>query len=114
MAIEALASGLEALGYTVDRTCFPQGTVIIREFRIEVGRDAGKVVDVGLPAPDYPNTPPAAVYIRPILAPPSQGGVHPCPLGSDWVYWSRTIADWPRDRSVKRIIGFLNTVFLHA
>lgn len=112
--MDELAQQLELLGYTVNLGYRDKGVLVIKNFQIEAGRDAGKIVDVGFPANGYPDTPPSAVHIRPILDPPARGAVQPqCPLGTDWVYWSRTIADWPLDRSAKRIIRWLHSVFFY-
>ena len=112
--MDELAKELEALGFSVDLSYRGQGVLVLRDFHIDAGRDAGTVVDVGFPASGYPDTPPSAVYIRPILDPPARGAVHAsCPLGPAWVYWSRKIDDWPKDRSAKRIIRWLRSVFYY-
>ena len=112
--MDELAQELQKLGYTIDLSYREKGILVIRDFHIRAGRNAGKIVEVGFPAAGYPDTPPTAVHIRPILDPPAHGAVQAqCPLGPDWVYWSRRIDDWPKDRSAKRIITWLNSVFYY-
>ena len=112
--MDLLAEELKRLGYTVDLSHRAKGILVISDFHIQAGRFAGKTVEVGIPASGYPDIPPTAVHIRPILDAPAQGAVQPqCPLGPDWVYWSRRIDDWPADRSASRIIIWLNSVFYY-
>jgi hypothetical protein len=113
--MDELARELQALGYKVDLSRRDLGVLILRGFQILAGREAGKLIDVGFPASDYPNTPPSAVHFTPELPPPAQGHVQPtCPLGPGWTYWSRKIDNWSNDRSAKRIITWLNSVFYYG
>lgn len=109
--MDELIRQLRELGYTVEQS---QGIVIIKDFRVRAGRDAGSQVDVGVLANDFPFTPPAGIHIHPVLQPPSKGGVHGSPLGEGWQYWSRRLPDWQKDRSAHHIISYINKVFVDA
>src|ERR1051325_8485081 len=73
LSMDQLANELAALGYSVDLSRRDINVLIIRAFHISAGRDAGKVVDVGFPVADYPNSPPCCVYFTPQLDAPAQG-----------------------------------------
>lgn len=112
--MDELIKAFQAQGYEVALSHRTVNILIIRGFRIQAGRDAGKIVDVGFPIGDYPNTPPSAVYFTPALDPPKQGGVQAtCPLGPEWTYWSRRVNNWTDDRSAKHLITWLNSVFYY-
>lgn len=112
--MDQLAQELQALGVAVDLSRRDIHVLIIRGFHILAGRFAGKVVDVGFPVQDYPNTPPSSVYFTPALDAPAQGCVQPsCPLGAEWTYWSRRVPNWTNDRSGRNIIVWLNSVFYY-
>ena len=112
--MDELIGQLEALGYTVDQSFRSQGFVVIRDFVINAGRDAGRTVDIGILGRDFPFTPPAGIHIRPILDPPAERGDQGSPLGNEWCYWSRRIPEWDKNRSAHNIISYINKVFLNA
>ena len=113
--MERLTEEFIKLGYAVDAAAGRQhGVVIIRNFLVQVGRHAGKVLDVGIPGNDFPFTPPAGVHFRPELAPNGANNINKSPLGTGWQYWSRRLTDWQIDRSARHIISYVNKVLLDA
>jgi len=112
--LEQLARELEELGYVADLSFRQQGVVAIKEFKVEAGRFAGQTVAVGIPAADYPMTPPAGIHLCPGLAPVGQNNITQSPLGPGWHYWSRRLTDWKADRSARHVISYVNKVLLDA
>ena len=112
--MDKLAAELEKLGYRVDLSYRPLGILVIPGFLIEVGRHAGKQVDVGIPAQDYPFTPPACIHVRPALDYSGPNNIINSALGPEWRYWSRRLGDWSHDRSARHILAYVNRVFNDA
>src|SRR5712691_2717943 len=112
MSMDDLAKELERLGYSVNLGFRQNGVLVIDEFRIEAGAYAGKVVDIGIPSQDFPFTLPAGIHVHPMLAPIGQNGISQSPLGNDWQYWSRRLADWGGGRTARHVISYVNKVFI--
>lgn len=112
--MEELANQFKNLGHTVDLSFREHGVVVVKNFEIQVGPHAGIKIDVGIPARDFPFTPPAGLHLRPILVPNGQNNVNPSPLGHDWQYWSRRLTEWSLDRSARHIISYINKVLING
>lgn len=121
-----LEQDLAALGLapeTVNAGGLPH--VLLREYQVESGPFAGRVVDVALPVPpDYPNNLGRMVYVRatPHLLPFGSGQgknnynvlANHCPLGPEWQYWSFDFSSkWQQGRGLKLDV-LLRGVFDHA
>lgn len=85
---------------------------------IETGRFSGTAIKLGFIVPDdFSLNPPGGIHVCPRLLPHQGGGTHPSggihdsPFGSDWQYWSRPIADWATDRSVRAVIAHVRRLF---
>src|ERR1700676_2048575 len=112
--MELLAKEFESLGYHVDRSYSTQGIVVLKAYRIAVGSHAGKMIDVGVPAQDFPFTPPAGIHVSPNLVANGTNNIGPSPLGGSWQYWSRRLTDWTTNRSAKHIVSYINKVLADA
>ncbi|MDL2077656.1 hypothetical protein ACFU5D_25570 [Streptomyces anthocyanicus] len=103
----ALQAGLRTAGYTA----WQQGDFTVFDYTVETGPRAGQVVRIGLQAaPDFPTTAPGGPHISPRIGHP-RGAVHPSGLGTEWEYWSRPVANWAADRSVRGYLRHLRTLF---
>lgn len=112
--MDELIRQLEELGYTVDQSHREQGIVIIKDFQIRAGRDAGNHADVGISGGDFPFSPPAGIHIRPPLPTPAKGDMASPQLKENWRYWSRRLPDWQQERTARHIVSYINKVFLDA
>jgi hypothetical protein len=115
-----LLSELVELGYTADTIRIGDiDFVIVRKYQIELGRFAGRVIDLGLPAtPDFPRTVGSSIQIRanPQLLEyqsiPNVMNIIQSPLGNDWRYWSHNF-NWSGEcnRSTARLLYKINAIF---
>ena len=120
---ERLAEDLTALGYTVRQESDAQNNpfVIIVGFIIELGQFAGRVIDLGIPAPaNYPQGVGSAIHVRshPHLfettdTVPNVRNITASSLGPEWRFWSRNFG-WTEERSTRRLMSQINEIFLHA
>ena len=78
------------------------------------------MIDLGLLAtPDYPRTVGSSIHVR--AAPqlfdygsvPGVRNVIESGLGSEWRYWSHNFG-WTGERSTRRLISQVNTIFANA
>ena len=120
---ERLISELRELGYapalvTGGDTQF----ALLAEYTISAGRFAGRVVELGIPAPaNYPMAVGASIHVRsvPHLVEfgnvPNVRNVIASALGDGWQYWSINFG-WPgeRERSTARLLSQINAVFERA
>jgi hypothetical protein len=103
VAAEELAEELRALGY--DARVYGQYAVFMSE--VPLGARAGEVIEVALPATDWPLTPPGGPHIKPGFDHPG-GANHASELGPDWRYWSRPFPEWVKtDRSADAYLAHL-------
>jgi hypothetical protein len=117
MPYQDFVDGLRELGYAVQQ---PGPNRVTFPFKIEVGKFAGTVVEIGYDVPgDFNLQAPGGPHLKPHLLPitggggahPS-GGVHASPFGAEWQYWSRPMHHWSTTaRTVKDVIAFLNKLF---
>jgi hypothetical protein len=118
-----LLADLAALGFMAELHTVPAGPefVIIRKYEVEVGRFAGRVIDLGFQAtPDFPKTVASAIHVR--AAPqlfevkdniPNVRNVQPSVLGDEWRYWSKNFG-WTEERTARRLMTQVNSVFHDA
>lgn len=113
--MEELANQLRSLGHTVEILASHQ-IVVVKGYRIYIGKHAGVVVDIGIPNGQmFPNAPPAGIHVSQRLEPSGQRNISDSPLGGTWQYWSRQLADWAgTNRSAKHIISYVNRVLNDA
>ena len=112
--MDELKNQLTVLNYVVDESYRQQGVLVITEFGVYAGRHKGKVIDVGLACPDFPFSAPAGIHVRPLLVATGPNNVNNSPLGAEWQYWSRRLADWGSDRTARHIISYINKVLLNG
>lgn len=120
---DRLSDDLIVLGYTVERVVDPQNNpfVIVRDYTIELGRFAGRAIDLGLPAPpNFPQGVGSAIHVRSLPhlfettdTVPNVRNITVSPLGAEWRYWSRNFG-WTQERSTRRLMSQINEIFLHA
>jgi len=120
---DRLKGDLESLGYKVINETGSDGQIytIILSYLIEVGRFMGRVIDLGLMAvPNYPQGVASAIHVRanPQLFDTSDSvsgvrNIQPSNLGRDWRYWSINF-NWEGERTTRRLMSQVNTVFNHA
>ena len=95
---------------------------ILQEYEVKLGRFAGRVIDLGLPAtPDFPRSVGASIHVRadPQLLDygnvPNVRNIIESPLGPEWRYWSHNF-NWAgeRERSAARLLAHVNAIFERA
>lgn len=95
-----------------------QQFAIIRNYQIELGRFAGKLIDLGLPAQlDYPRMVGQSIHVKsdPILLEKSDSvagirNIIDSSLGGEWRYWSFRFTAHPEE-TAKQLMVQINGVF---
>ncbi len=118
-----LLADLAALGHRTELVPVPSGPefVVIRAYEVEVGKFAGRTIDLAFQAtPDFPKTVASAIHVRsePHLYEltdtiPNVRNIQPSALGGEWRYWSKNFG-WTDERSARRLMSQVNTVFHDA
>lgn len=95
--------------------------VVLRAYVVELGRFAGRTIDLGLQATaDFPRTMSSAIHVR--AAPqlfekcdtaPGVRNIIDSELGPEWRYWSHNFG-WSREKSARRLISQVNRIFNDA
>lgn len=120
---ERLLRDLEEMGYRVERLAGVDGNVyaVIRDFVVPVGRFADRVIDLGLLAPaDYPRNVGSSLHVRAtpqLLECEYVDGVRniiPSGLGQEWRYWSHNFGWGIGERSTRRFLSQINSIFANA
>jgi hypothetical protein len=117
-----LFAELQQLGYTVElMTAGGHQFVVIRGYEIELGRFAGRVIDLALQAtPDFPRTVASAIHVR--SAPhlfdlgdsvASVRNIQPSAVGGEWRYWSHNFG-WSDEKTARRLMSQVNRIFNDA
>ncbi len=119
---DRLVAELELLGYTVE-TRIPNGAVfaVLPGYEVAIGQFAGRIIDLGIQAtPDFPRSVHAAIHVQ---ADPHLYEIHSVPnvrtvmasqLGSDWRYWSHNFGWAGEERTARRPMSQINTIFERA
>jgi hypothetical protein len=121
---ERLVIDLRALGYTqVELIAGSDSShyAIIPGYEIQLGRFAGRVIDLGIPAtPNFPMSVGASIQVRstPHLYDSTDNllgvrNIQASPLGNEWRYWSKNFG-WTEERSARRLMSQINEVFANA
>ncbi|MBW3569711.1 MAG: hypothetical protein KY467_01275 [Gemmatimonadetes bacterium] len=119
---DRLLRDLLEMGYEAERVSSGGGNVyvVIRGFVVQVGRFADRVIDLGLLAPqDYPRTVGSSIHVRatPQLleygSVPNVRNIIQSGLGPEWRYWSHNFG-WSGERSTRRLLSQVNTIFANA
>lgn len=121
---ERLIAELRAVGHGAELvTVNGNSFAVISEFEVPVGRFAGRIIDLGIPAtPDFPRTVGASIHVRctPQLfektdTVPNVRNIIDSGLGSEWRYWSHNFG-WQGEtqRSAARLMAKINGVFERA
>jgi hypothetical protein len=120
---DRLIADLAALGYRVERVLAAGGVIfaVVREYEILVGVFGGRVIDLGLQGtPDFPRSVHSSVHIRAqpqlheIGSVPNVRNVTTSVLGPEWRYWSTNFGWNGAERTARRLMSQVNTVFEHA
>jgi hypothetical protein len=120
---DRLIADLIALGYTVEKKDLGNGVIfaIVKDYLIEVGRFHDRVIDLGLQASaDFPRTVHSAIHVRATsqLYEKSDSvqnvrNITDSALGAEWRYWSKNF-NWTTERSARRLMSQVNSIFLNA
>jgi hypothetical protein len=121
--IDRLCEDLVVLGFNNEFVEDPQKNVfvIVQKYSIELGRFAGRVIDLGLMVPpNYPQGICSCIHVRSIphlldIKDTVQNvrNITESSLGPEWRYWSRNFG-WAEERSTRRLMSQINEIFLHA
>lgn len=120
---ERLKEDLDLLGYPAERVEDRDGNqfVVIPNYLIELGRFAGRTIDLALPAPsNYPQGVASAIHVKssPHLLDMGDSvanvrNIVASSLGAEWRYWSKNF-EWTCEKSTRRLLSQVNEIFLHA
>jgi len=120
---DRLIEDLQALGYKVEKVTLNDGSIyaVLPDFPIEVGKFAGRVIGLGLLATaDFPRSVSSAIHVRaePQLyektdSVPNIRNITASALGDEWRYWSKNFG-WTTERTARRLMSQINTIFLNA
>lgn len=120
---ERLLADLRSLGYEAEGTMGGDGImyVVIRDYEVALGRFSGRIIDLGIMStPDYPRSVASAVHVKatPQLFEnadtiPKIRNITASALGAEWRYWSKNF-NWDGERSTRRLISQVNTIFKDA
>lgn len=121
---EQLVRELRDLGYESElfRAENNQFYAIIRGYVIELGKFAGKVIDLAIPAmPNFPQAVASSIHVqaKPQLyektdSVPNVRNIIDSDLGNDWRYWSRNF-NWPHQKkTTRRLMALIAGVFENA
>ncbi len=115
---------LEQLGYEVTLVNDPnnQPYVVIKDYLIELGKFAGRIIDLGIPAtPNYPQSVGSSIHIKaqPQLyekhdSKPNVRNIINSSLGSEWRYWSKNFNWNQQKQSARRLMAQIAGVFKNA
>lgn len=120
---DRLVADLAALGHNVEkRTVNSAEFAVIPAYEIAVGQFAHRIIDLGIQATsDFPRSVHAAIHVR--ADPQLYEVVHSVPkvrnivasqLGPDWRYWSYNFGWAGGERSARRLMSQINTIFERA
>jgi hypothetical protein len=120
---EKLLADLLERGFTAEIVDGNEGNkyAVIRGYEIELGRFAGRIIDLGIMVtPDYPRSVASAIHIKaePQLleksdTAPNVRNIIDSNLGTEWRYWSHNF-NWTTERNTRRLISQINTIFKNA
>jgi hypothetical protein len=121
--LDRLVADLIAMGYPVTPTRVGDlAFAVIGAYSVEFGRFAGRVIDLGVPAPpNYPLAVGSSIHVRatPQLLEyenvPNVRNIIASPLGPEWRYWSHNFG-WTTEvpRSTPRLMGQVRAIFERA
>jgi hypothetical protein len=117
-----LIADLEALGHTVEEKQINKNVfAVIPKYEITLGQFTGRIIDLGIQAtPDFPRSVHAAIHVRaePQLFEtqhlPNVRNIVASQLGPDWRYWSHNFGWAGQERSARRLMSQINTIFERA
>jgi hypothetical protein len=119
--IQRMIADLTVLGFSVvARSVSSHHFAIVESFEVATGRFAGRVIQLGLPAPsNYPHSVGSAIHVAvdPQLLDtcdtvPGVRNVIASPLGHEWRYWSFNFNWNPAEgRSTGRLIRQVHGIF---
>ena len=121
---QRLVSELSSLGYTPELTNDGGSNpfTVIRGYEVQLGRFAGRVIDLALPmTADFPISVGASIHVRanPQLIEkgsiPDVRNIIDSTLGSEWCYWSRNF-NWSQQtqKTARRLMAQIAGVFKDA
>lgn len=113
---------LQQLGYTAELvTAAGHQFVLVRAYEVQLGRFAGRVIDLGLQTtPDFPRTVSSAIHVRSaphlfdlVDSVPNVRNIQPSALGGEWRYWSHNFG-WSGEKNARRLMSQINKIFNDA
>lgn len=120
---EQLLSDLLDQGFTAEIIDGNDGNkyAVIRRYEVELGRFAGRIIDLGILATaDYPRSVASAIHVKtsPQLLEKTDTvanirNIIDSSLGEEWRYWSHNF-NWTTERNTRRLISQINTIFKDA
>ena len=120
---ERLKEDLDLLGHPAEQIEDPQKNqfVVIHGYTVELGRFAGRVIDLAVPAPaNFPQGVASAIHLRssPHLldtgdSVPNVRNITASSLGAEWRYWSKNF-EWVGEKTTRRLLSQINEIFLNA
>jgi hypothetical protein len=120
---DRLKDDLDLLGHRAERVEDSQGNqfVVIAGYVVELGRFAGRTIDLAIPAPaNYPQGVASAIHVKsaPHLLDLSDSvanvrNIVASSIGSEWRYWSKNF-EWVGEKTTRRLLSQINEIFLHA
>lgn len=121
---ELLISELQELGYQPELLSDSnnQQYAVIRDYTIQLGKFAGKVIDMAIPAtPNFPQSVGASIHVRakPQLyeksdTVPNVRNIIDSNLGPEWLYWSKNFNWGQQKQSTRRLMALIAGVFEDA
>jgi hypothetical protein len=121
---ERLITDLGALGYAAEQRNLNGGGIfiVIACYEIAAGRFAGRKIDLSLQAtPDFPRSVHSSIHVRaqPQLfektdTVPDVRNIVDSPLGPEWRYWSVNFGWNGQERTARRLMSQINTIFERA
>lgn len=121
--VERLVADLRELGFEAQATKDSNGAAfaVMLGYTVELGRFAGRVIDLGLPAPEnYPEAFGSSIHVRttPQLlekaeSVPNVRNIVDSTLGREWRYWSHNFGIGG-ERTTRRLLSQVNHIFHHV
>lgn len=121
--VERLVADLNELGFEAQGAKDPNGAAfaVVSGYTVELGRFAGRVIDLGIPAPEnYPEAFGSSIHVRttPQLLEkndslPNVRNIVDSSLGPEWRYWSHNFGAGG-DRTTRRLLSQVNLIFHHV
>lgn len=120
---DQLVDELKELGYEPELVKPKENLyVVIRNYEIDLGKFAGSVIDLGIPAtPNFPQSVGSSIHVRaePQLYEktdtlPNVRNIIDSELGNEWRYWSKNFNWSQKNQTARRLMAQIAGVFKDA